>query len=63
MKTKIKWAIVILAPIVIVFAVVSLLRLNMESEMRESYKAGEAAEKISDGYRDIAFKKQSRESR
>ena len=60
MKPGMKWAIVILAPIVVVFAVVFVLRSNMDSEMSEAYKAGSAAEKISDGYREIAFRKQMR---
>lgn len=62
MKPEMKWSIVILAPIVIVFAVVSVMRSNMQNEMNEANKAGDAAEKISDGYREIAAHKQLREA-
>lgn len=62
MKPQLKWALVILVPIIIALAIVSVMRSGMDAEMRESYKTGDAAEKISDGYRDIAVKKQLRES-
>lgn len=55
MKTKIKWAIVIFTPVILVLTAFAVIRFNLRMQAEESWRAGDSAVKVSGTYRDIAW--------